>query len=136
MKTQRLLVVLTGINVVILVLALVLVLRPEVTPDISSVLRGRSLEIIDSRGRVRAQLFVAPPSTVDDQPYPETVLFRLINPDGGPGVKIATSLESSGLLFSRKAENPLGWSGVQILSEEPGGLLRLVGADGGETVQP
>jgi len=37
-------------------------------------LRARSLEIVDSIGRTRAQIVVAPASTVDGVPYPETVL--------------------------------------------------------------
>lgn len=134
MRIQRLAIVVTGINLVILVLALVLVIRPEVTPDIAPVLRGHALEIVDSQGRVRAQILVESPSTQDGKTYPETVLLRLINPDGGPGVKIATSIESSGLLLSRKAETQQGWSGVQILSEEPGGLVRLLSKDGNEQV--
>jgi hypothetical protein len=52
MKPQRLTLaaaVLTGINVVILVIALVFVLRPAVTPEVADVLRGRALEIVDSQ---------------------------------------------------------------------------------------
>jgi hypothetical protein len=62
------------------------------------------------------------------------VLFRLINPDGEPRVKIGSASDGSGLLLSGHAANPQGWSGVQILSEEPGGLVRVVGADGTERV--
>ena len=134
MRIQRLALVLTGVNLVILVLALVLVIRPEVTPDVSPVLRGRALEIIDSQGKVRAQVVIEPAATQAGQTYPETVLLRLINPDGGPGVKIGSSADGSGLLLSRNAETQQGWTGVQILSEEAGGLLRLLSKEGREQV--
>ena len=87
MKPQRLtlaVLILTGINLVILVIALVFVLRPAVTPDVADVLRGRALEIVDSQGKVRAQILIQPASEQNGQQYAETVLFRLINPDGLP----------------------------------------------------
>ena len=40
-----------GDHLVILAIALVFVLRPAVAPDVADVLRGRALEIVDSRGR-------------------------------------------------------------------------------------
>ncbi len=137
MKPQRLtlaVLILTGINLVILVIALVFVLRPAVTPDVADVLRGRALEIVDSQGKVRAQILIQPASEQNGQQYAETVLFRLINPDGLPGLKIGSSSDSSGLLLARDAGNQQGWSGVQLLSEAPGGSIRLVGADGTEQV--
>jgi hypothetical protein len=129
--------VLTVINLAILVVALVLVLRPAVTPEVADVLRARSLEIVDSQGKVRAQLLIQPASVQGGQQYAETVLFRLINPDGLPGVKLGSSLDDAGLLLSRDANNQQGWSGVQILSEQTGGLIRVVGGQGAEqVVQP
>ncbi len=137
MKTQRIAIALAGINLIILAVALVFVVRPAVSPDTVPVLRGRALEIVDDQGKVRAQVIVEPAGTQDGQAYPETVLLRLINPDGGPGVKIATSVAGSGLLLSRKADTLQGWSGVQILSEEPGGLIRVLNNDGAEQlIQP
>jgi len=134
MRVQRLALALTGLNLVILVLALVLVVRPEVTPDTASVMRGRALEIVDSEGKVRAQIVIEPASTQAGQAYPETVLFRLINPDGRPGVKMGSSADGSGLLLSREADTQQGWSGVQILAEEPGGLIRLLNKERREQV--
>jgi hypothetical protein len=124
--------VLTAVNAVILVVALVLVVRPATAPEVADVLRGRSLEIVDTNGRVRAQLIIEPAGEQDGLPYAETVLFRLMNPDGLPGVKLASSAASMGLLVSRDASNPQGWSGVQILAEEQGGSVRVVGANGAE----
>ena len=62
------------------------------------------------------------------------MLFRLINPDGLPGLKIGSSSDDSGLLLARDAGNQQGWSGVQMLSEAAGGLIRVVGTDGTERV--
>jgi hypothetical protein len=124
----------TAVNLVILIVALVLVVRPAAAPEVADVLRGRSLEIIDTEGRVRAQLLIQPATVEDGQRYSETVLFRLINPDGLPAVKLGSSVDSAGLLLDRKVTNRQGWSGAQILSEPPGGLVRLVGADGTEQV--
>ena len=137
MRIRPLTLALAGINLVILVLALVMVILPETTPDIPPILRSKSLEIIDSQGEVRAQLLVVPATTKDGQTYPEAVLFRLINPHGGPGVKLDSSADGSGLLLSREPETRQGWSGVQILSKEPGGLLRLLSKEGREQeIQP
>ncbi|HTT21713.1 MAG TPA: hypothetical protein VMG82_22485 [Candidatus Sulfotelmatobacter sp.] len=70
------------------------------------VVRGRALEIVDGQGKVRASISVTPQgparradgSLADDgKIYPETVLFRLIRPDGRPSVKIETSEQGSGL---------------------------------------
>ena len=65
------------------------------------------------------------------------VLFRLVNPDGLPGVKLGSSADGAGLLLSRDANNQQGWSGVQILSEQTGGMIRLIDGQGTEqVVQP
>ena len=84
MKTERLLIFLTAVNAGLLVYQMV---RPHLstaaTLDVQTVIRGRALEIVDDRGRVRASLSVLPedPKHVwKGEPYPETVLLRLIKP--------------------------------------------------------
>jgi hypothetical protein len=65
------------------------------------VLRGRGLEIVDQRGRVRASISILPAgksSSGDD--YAETVLLRLITERGRPSVKLAASEPTSGLSFA------------------------------------
>jgi hypothetical protein len=66
-----------------------------------SVLRGKALEIVDDQGRVRASitLHAAGPSVPvhDGNVYPETVVLRLIDPNGRPNVKLGASEEGSGL---------------------------------------
>ncbi len=53
MKTQKFLSVLTVINLALLLIQLMQA-RPGVAADTPGVLRGRALEIVDGRGRVRA----------------------------------------------------------------------------------
>lgn len=102
MKTQRLLVVLTAINLGLLVLLLT---QTRVRIDShgvrlwtnidQSVLRGRALEIIDDQGRTRASINVFPADQTNS--YPETALFRLVDPNGRPAMKLASS-ERGGIL--------------------------------------
>jgi hypothetical protein len=97
MKTQRLVIVLTGINLVILMLNLAQP-RSATADGVASVLRGRALEIVDERGKVRASISVLPADPTVKMPdgttgYPETVLLRLRDSKGRPNVKMqATDL--------------------------------------------
>jgi hypothetical protein len=71
------------------------------------VLRGRALEIVDDRGRVRATLSVVPEDPKPEwngKPYPETVLLRLMSPEGRPNVKLGATRDGSGLLISGESE--------------------------------
>jgi hypothetical protein len=68
------------------------------------ILRGRGLEIVDDRGRLRAQLVLEPANATYEWPdgstgYPETMIFRLATADGKPRVKLTTSEEGSGLML-------------------------------------
>jgi hypothetical protein len=102
MKAQRLLVSLTILNMGLLVFLLTQ-LRPVPAEarDVAPVLRGRALEIVDERGKVRAsiQIFPENPSyrTEDGKPYPETVLLRMSDRNGHPGVKIQATVEGGGV---------------------------------------
>ena len=106
MSKERVLTVLTLVNLGILVLLLAQQLRSVQASSPTPVLRARALEIVDARGTVRASLHIEPEGPAhladgsvakDGKIYPETVLFRLIRPDGRPSVKIATSEQGSGL---------------------------------------
>lgn len=102
MKTPRVLIALTVINLALTIFLLAQIHRVEArTTDPGSpapVLRGSSLEIVDDQGRVRASIkthagdpnFKMPDGTTG---YPETVMFRLIDPKGRPEVKIGASVE-------------------------------------------
>ena len=98
MKVQRLLIVLTVVNLGLLMFLLLPHIGPASANDAAPVLRGRALEIVDAQGRTRATLNVIPASTqANGENYPETVLLRLITERGRPSVKISTSEKGAGL---------------------------------------
>ncbi len=98
MRIQRIAIALTVINLLILITAMSRIGSAATTQTVP-MLRGRGLEIVDDRGKVRAQIIVLPADTAAKtargQNYPETVLLRLIDPNGRPGVKIGTSVDGS-----------------------------------------
>jgi hypothetical protein len=83
MTTQKLLVGLTLVNLALLTFLLARA-GTSTADGVPSVLRGRALEIVDERGRVRANIKVQPGGTTGGRPYPETVILRLIDPAGRP----------------------------------------------------
>src|ERR1044071_3027816 len=96
MRTQRLAVDLTVINFVLLVFLVVLLIRPAVSAEVTPVLRTHELEIVDDQGRGRAQIIIAPATRLQDGTlYPETVVFRLSDPDGRPAVKLSASVDGA-----------------------------------------
>ena len=106
MKNQRTLTVLTVINAGILIFLLLNQIHPVEASGPPTLLRARGLEIVDAQGKARATIQIVPAGPArgvdgavvnDGKIYPETVLFRLIRPDGRPSVKIATSEQGSGL---------------------------------------
>ncbi len=132
MRIQRLAVVLTVINFLLLIFVLALLIRPAVLPDVVPVLRTHELEIVDDQGNGRAQIVIAPASTLHDGTiYPETVVFRLSDPNGRPAVKLSASVEGAILALSGDSERT-DWSGVQIFGN--GSLLKLVNRDGREQI--
>lgn len=133
MKMQRLAVVLTLINLLVL-LASMSRAGWATTRDGAPVLRGRGLEIVDDRGRVRAQISVLPATTMSDgKKYSETVLLRLIDPNGRPAVKVGASVDGSGVSLAGDSERR-DWSGVQILAEGTGSSVKLTNKDGRQQV--
>src|SRR6516165_6144272 len=108
MKNPRLLVALTVINLGLLAYQVV-PSKFAFAQENAPVLRGRALEIVDERGKVRAQLQVFSPDPKhklpNGDPYPETVLLRLIDPNGRPSVKLATDVRGGGLYLGG-AEDP------------------------------
>jgi len=83
MTAQRLVVALTALNIALVASTFLSRTRPAVAAsEVASVLRGRALEIVDDRGRVRASIAVLPADPAFKMPdgttgYPETVLLRL-----------------------------------------------------------
>jgi hypothetical protein len=109
MKTQRLLVALTVINLGLLVFLLAQTrvhigsqgVRVWSNID-GSVLRGRALEIIDDQGRPRAAINLHPADPTGS--YPETAILRLIDQNGRPSVKLSISERGGALALVSDAE--------------------------------
>ena len=95
----------------------------------SQVLRGRSLEIVDSLGKVRASIKIEPPVTMNGKQYPQTVILRLIDTKGGPLVKLGASEGSSGLNLDDGAD-----AGVQLIADNSGSFIKVKNQDGKEQV--
>ena len=134
MKTQSLLVSLTAVNLGLLGYQLV---QPRLAVasrvDVPAVLRARSLEIVDAKGKIRASLSVLPedPNVIwKGKPYPETVLLRLISAEGRPNVKLGASQMGGGLVIGGES-NP---TYVQVLAEGGESTLKLINKDGTERV--
>jgi hypothetical protein len=136
MNVQRLGMILTAVNLGLLmfVLAVLGQFRPTVAAqDVAPVLRGRALEIVDERGRVRASINVYPASTQKNgESYHETVLLRLITERGRPSVKIGASEQSAGSSLA----GPTGTKAtyVQLGANGTVSSLRLKNEDGREQV--
>lgn len=109
MTTQRLLIVLTVINLGLFAFLLaqarvhigVQGIRIWTNID-GSVLRGHALEIIDDQGRMRASINLYPADQV--RSYPETTVLRLIDQNGRPSVKLAVSERGGGLALASDVE--------------------------------
>jgi len=130
MRIQRLLAVLTALNFMLLVLLLAQ-LSPVQAGAESSVLRGRGLEIVDDRGRIRASIKIQPadPSfRMEDgtRGYPETVILRLITSQGRPNVKLAATEDGAGIVLG--GEDDPAYAALGTRGGEP--KLRLMNKGG------
>jgi hypothetical protein len=132
MKTQRLLAILTAVNLGLLGYQAV---QPHSasasTADVPAVIRAHALEIVDARGKVRASLGVFPedPKVIwNGKPYPETVLLRLISAEGRPNVKLGASQMGAALLIGGES-NP---TYIQVLAEGGESTIKLINKNGTE----
>src|SRR5215213_4623952 len=130
MKIQRLAIVLTMINLVILTFNLSHS-RPATADGVAPVLRGRAIEIVDDNGKVRASIKVHPADQTFKMPngktgYPETVRFRLIDPNGRPEVKLGASVQGGGLGLIGDSDS----TQVLLQAEEKDSSLKLINKDG------
>jgi hypothetical protein len=131
--TTRLLAALTLVNCGLL--GYQLAQRPGVdAEEVAPVLRGRALEIVDAQGRVRAVIQVNPPTTVDSQLYPESVLLRLTDPKSGNVVKLDASSEGSGMGLSDNTEH----GGIRLMAKDrTGNFVQVTSRNGRrETIRP
>lgn len=128
MVAQRLTVVLSVLNFALLAFVLAQG-RPAVAQAPTPVLRGRALELVDDRGRVRAEIKVLPAQPDLKMPdgtvgYPEAVQLRLIDSEGGPNVKLVATEDGSGLALGGESAY------VQILARGGTPFLKVVNKDG------
>jgi hypothetical protein len=135
MKIQRLLAALTLLNFGILIFVLTQ-MRPLEANGVAPVLRGRALQIVDDHGKVRASIQVLPAgparradgslSEADGKTYPETVLLRLIDPNGRPGVKLGASEQGAGLGLGGESDPTY----IVLKAEGADTSLKLTNKDG------
>jgi hypothetical protein len=104
---------------------------PSVTAQVPAVIRAHALEIVDAQGRVRASLSVLPEDSAhrwNGRPYPETVLLRLMSPDGRPNVKLGATKLGAGLLIGGESDPTY----VQVLAEGGESTVKLINQAGVE----
>jgi hypothetical protein len=134
-KLQRLTIILTAFNLILLVFGLVQ-LRPAIAQEVTPVLRARALEIVDDQGRVRAEIKVLPAHPTLKMPdgttgYPEAVRLRLISSQNSPHVKLVTTEDGSGLVLGGEKGH------AQLLSRGTDPFIKIVTKDGRErTIKP
>ena len=128
---QRIAVTLTVLNLVLLVVLLAQI-GPVTAQGSAGLLRGTGLEIVDGQGRARATISIlaANPNgtATDGRPFPETVVFRLIDPKYGPVVKLSGSERSAGLGLGGDSQAKY----TLLESQATGSFLKLTDANGRE----
>jgi len=131
MKMQRIALILTLINLV-LATFLIAQLHPVSAQQGQSapVLRGRSLEIVDNLGKVRAAIQIQPASTVNGKPYAENVILRIIDTKGKPLVKLGAGEDGNGGLYIDDGTD----HGIQLITNKSGNFIRVTNADGKQQV--
>jgi hypothetical protein len=140
MQTQRILIALTVINLGLALFLLAQIRRVDAgsvesrgvgADGVVPVLRGRQLEIVDDQGRVRASIKIHPGDPNFKMPngktgYPETVMFRLIDPNGRPEVKIGASVQGGGVGLIGETDT----THALLEAEGPDTLLKLTNKAG------
>ena len=111
MKIHRLAVAFLSIGLLLL-LGVLLHERPADAETVPAVLRAQAIELVDSRGQVRAQLNVESNGEV---------VFRLRDTNGTIRVKLGASETGSGLLLANERTEV----GVQILAQRTATSLTL-----------
>lgn len=132
MKT-RLLTALTLVNLVILLVVVFLISSSSKSDAVPTVVKARAFELVDANGKIRAEIKVLPAEPNATMPdgtkgYPETVILRLIDSQGGPNVKLSATEDGSGMVLGGDA----GY--VQVLSRSKNPQIKLSSKDGNEQV--
>ena len=133
MKTQRVAIGLSVINLTLLIFLLAQI-RYAGAQNVAPVLRGRGLEIVDAQGQVRAEILVHGPETVNGKTYPETVLFRMATAQRAPLMKLTVSEDGSALGLSDDSQP----GGIELrANRNKGNYVKIVNRDGREqTIKP
>jgi hypothetical protein len=140
MKIQRILIAVTVINLGLTMFLLAQTRRVDAgsvesrgaeAGSPAPVLRGSSLEIVDDQGRVRASIKIHQGDPNFKMPdgktgYPETVMFRLIDPKGRPEVKLGASVEGGGLGLVGETDT----THALLQADGPDALLKLTNKAG------
>jgi hypothetical protein len=135
MKAQRIFIALTIINLALTMFLIFQIRRVDAgTAEASGtlpVLRGSSLEIVDDQGRVRASIKIHDGDPKFKMPdgkigYPETVMFRLIDPNGRPEIKIGASVEGGGVGIVGETDT----THALLEAQGPDALLKLTNKAG------
>jgi hypothetical protein len=121
----RIAVALSALNLIVLA-ALGAQLWPAEAQGRAGIIRGSGIEIVDDAGRIRASLSILPAA----EGSAETVLFRLINAEGQPSVKIGASDTTSGLSFVGGDDE----SYLILEAKGPDAMLKLVEQQTRETL--
>jgi len=116
MGSRRVVIALVVVNVLLVAALLVQGGRASAAGD-SATLRARAIELVDERGRVRAQLNV--------ESNGETV-FRLRDSRGEIRVKLGAGGDGSGLLLLDGSTEP----GIHMLAKSSGTSVTLTGKGG------
>jgi hypothetical protein len=96
---ERFLMLLTVVNLGVLAFTMADRRVVEASPDVQEVVRTRSLEIVDTQGRVRASLGVMPAEKRQDgQSTRDTTLLRLMTDRGRPAIKVSASEDGAGFM--------------------------------------
>ena len=132
MNAQRFGIGLTIFNLFLLGMVITQINRPALAAEAPGMLRGRGLEIVDDKGRVRASITVFPEEkSANGSPIPETVLLRLITERGRPAIKISTS-EKGGSGMALVGPTGTSQPYVSIGAKNTSTTLKLKNEDGKE----
>ena len=122
MQIQRLALAMSG-TAIVLALGVLLHERPAAAQPASNVLRAQAIELVDARGRVRAQLNVESDGAV---------VFRLRDSSGTIRVKLGADAEGSGLMLANESTEP----GVHLLATKNRTFMSVKRGERSQVIAP
>ena|SRR5438132_11356306 len=133
MRMHRFAVLLTIVNIIVLIVLVSQLRVARAQQDVANVVRAHSIEIVDASGKVRAQLIVNPSTDAAGVATDGGVIFRMMDRDGKPLMKLGAADDGAGLMLS--GDHGLReWNGIQVLAKPGGSSVRIVNKDGKERV--